>query len=274
MSIYGFTIQDMIANGRIDEIDLSILKEWVATQQMPRYSDETIALFYMSCDKNIEATKKCAIANTNSKKKAPEIFNDRNLSRKDVQQQLKIANVCVSPQRTDEGHAVVLCRLLDPDPSLYNMVVAMKVYFMTLDTILYDDPPTGIITICDMTGTSLRHLSCLDISAVEKFMHFIQQGLPLKIVSVEVLNTVWFYDMLFRIVKPFLNKNLVNLIHFHTSNLDMEDFYKNHVPKKCLFSDYGGDLLSIAELQNETLKKLADLSDYFKNEELSRIIQN
>lgn len=54
----------------------------------------------------------------------------------------------------------------------------------------------------------------------------------------------------------------------------MEDFYGNHVPKKCLSSDYGGDLQSVAELQKETLKKLADLSDYFKNEELSRIIQN
>lgn len=87
--MYGFTIQDMIANGRVNENDLRILKEWVATQQLPQYSDETIALFYMACDKNIEATKKCAIAYCNSKRNAPEIFNDRALSRKDVIKQLK-----------------------------------------------------------------------------------------------------------------------------------------------------------------------------------------
>lgn len=89
MSIYGFSVQNMIENGRVNEKDLSILKKWVATQQMPQYPDETIALFYMACEKHIENTKKCAIAYCNSKIEGPDIFNNRDLSRDDIQQQLK-----------------------------------------------------------------------------------------------------------------------------------------------------------------------------------------
>lgn len=91
MSIYGFTVQDLIAKGRMKEEDMIQLKEWLSTQDdMPKFTDETMALFFLACKNHLENTKKCARNYYISARDGPELFNDRDITRKDIQSQLKI----------------------------------------------------------------------------------------------------------------------------------------------------------------------------------------
>lgn len=50
--------------------------------------------------------------------------------------------------------------------------------------------------------------------------------------------------------------------------MDYEAFYRDHVPKTHLPSDYGGDLESIEILHQKHTEKLMTLKDYFKFEEM------
>lgn len=52
-------------------------------------------------------------------------------------------------------------------------------------------------------------------------------------------------------------------VHFHPAKMDWEKFYKNHIPKSCLPSDYGGDLESIEVLHNKHRESLSKMRDYF-----------
>lgn len=52
----------------------------------------------------------------------------------------------------------------------------------------------------------------------------------------------------------------------------MEEFYEKHIPKKCLPSDYGGDLDSVREIQKVTEKKMVEMQDYFVKEQMIRTI--
>ena len=49
--------------------------------------------------------------------------------------------------------------------------------------------------------------------------------------------------------------------------MDYEKFYKEHIPRSHLPSDYGGSLASVDELHKKSCQKLMDLKDYFIFEE-------
>lgn len=68
-------------------------------------------------------------------------------------------------------------------------------------------------------------------------------------------------------MKPLLNSELLEKLHLHRSDMDYEAFYRDHVPKSHLPSDYGGDLESVEKLHEQHCKKIMDLKDYFYYEE-------
>lgn len=60
-----------------------------------------------------------------------------------------------------------------------------------------------------------------------------------------------------------IKSDILNRVHFHSTNLDYEKFSQEWIPKSCLPSDYGGDLESIEDLHNKHRKSLFKVRDYF-----------
>lgn len=50
----------------------------------------------------------------------------------------------------------------------------------------------------------------------------------------------------------------------------MNEFYKNVIPKESLPSDFGGDLASVTELNEQFKSEYYKLKDYFRAEEQQR----
>lgn len=59
-------------------------------------------------------------------------------------------------------------------------------------------------------------------------------------------------------------------LQLHKGNANMEEFYKNCIPKSNLPSDYGGECPSIEELNDTFHKDLLSMRDYFIWEEGQR----
>lgn len=55
-------------------------------------------------------------------------------------------------------------------------------------------------------------------------------------------------------------------MQFHPASMKMEDFHKNHVPKKYLPCDYGGDGESMTVLHQAMWKKMEDLGPFYEQE--------
>lgn len=59
-------------------------------------------------------------------------------------------------------------------------------------------------------------------------------------------------------------------LHLHKSNVDMEEFYKNCIPKSNTPADYGGDCSSIEQLNEAYHRDLLGMREYFAWEEQQR----
>lgn len=87
---FGFSAEDLVKNGRVDENDLKKLMEWLKDEPLPRYNEEMMALFLMACKNDVENTKKCARMYFYTRRDAPELFDERDLMRSDLRHQLSI----------------------------------------------------------------------------------------------------------------------------------------------------------------------------------------
>lgn len=69
-------------------------------------------------------------------------------------------------------------------------------------------------------------------------------------------------------MRPLVRSELLNKVHFHSSSIDYEKFYKSHIPKSHLPSDFGGDLESIEVLHQKQRAVFERMRDYFVYEEM------
>lgn len=176
-------------------------------------------------------------------------------------------------------------RLADTRPGSYMFNDGIKLLGMTVDASLYEEGCTpGYIFLFDMAGVRLTHLTRLSIGSIRRFFEYLQEGLPVRLKAIHVLNVVWFMDKVLSLVRPFMKRELFEMvrsfrqgspqfsdfhrrIHFfirlflfsfffqlHLYTGDVSDVYE-HIPRKCLPKDFGGQLDSVASLHGKNYSK-------------------
>lgn len=166
------------------------------------------------------------------------------------------------------GELVVFHRLSSSRSSDYVFDEAIKTFFMTIDSCLQKNGPrNGAVFLFDMKGVGLMHLTRVNISSIRKFFAYLQEGVPGKLSAIHVLNVVSFFDKIMTLIKPFMKAEVMKNLHLHSSSMDMEKFYTECIPKKCLPSDFGGDLESVEELHQKHCKEFTRLQSFFLAEE-------
>lgn len=69
-------------------------------------------------------------------------------------------------------------------------------------------------------------------------------------------------------IKPFIARELFDIIHVHPSGMDFnQDFFEKFLPKSAMPADYGGDLPLINELHEKNCELLSSFKEYFELEE-------
>lgn len=56
------------------------------------------------------------------------------------------------------------------------------------------------------------HLTKARLGPLKNFFYYLQEGLPLKLRQIQVLNAVYFMDKVMAILKPFMKKELINMV--------------------------------------------------------------
>lgn len=116
----------------------------------------------------------------------------------------------------------------------------------------YDEPTDGKIAagecfIIDSKGMSFRHFLNVvkNVSTVRIYMKYIQEAAPFNIKKIHFINCSYILDKMFALIKPLFNKEMLDVIYFHTQGL--ESLYE-HIPKSVLPAELGGDIGSISEI--------------------------
>lgn len=73
-------------------------------------------------------------------------------------------------------------------------------------------------------------------------LHF-QEVFPGRLAGIHYINIVSFVDILISLMRPFIKKDLLEILHFHK---DIEVLYK-YIPQKFLPKDYGGEGMTMDE---------------------------
>ncbi|VVC28755.1 Hypothetical protein CINCED_3A010787 [Cinara cedri] len=249
-SVIPITAEEEYAkNPEISKQNIEDLRKWIATQpHLPQnVTEEMLILFYHSCYFQMEQTKSCIEIYYTLKADTPEFFENRDTSRPEIINALNTLYFGCSSIRNPENYQIIYHRLRIFEANKYVFNDGVKLLIMAMDACFkVDGTCPGFIFVFDMRGVRLGHLTRLGISSLRKFFTFIQDGLPVRLKGIHVLNTHSLIDKIMMLVKPFIKKELLSLIRFHTES-DQENIYEA-VSKLSLPEDYGGQGPSIEKL--------------------------
>jgi CRAL/TRIO domain len=224
-------------------------------------------MFINSCGGDVDKALAKLVRFFEMKRQAPELFSNRDIKGKEAQHALDIISYVGLPISPDNCN-ILLHKIQNPDPKEYFFDDAVKVFIMKSEAYAYKyGPRDGTYFIHDFENACFGHVLRTSLTTIRKGLKFLQEASPLDVKQIHIINTPSFVGYFMAIVKPLLRLDTLNRIHFHSSNMDWEKFYKDFIPKSHLPSNYGGDLASIEELHDKQRGALMELADYFKIEE-------
>lgn len=270
---FNFTANDVINQKRTTKENIDAIKNWlfIDTEKcIPgKIQDELIVLFLLSCDNDIELTKKTVKAYYKYRKECPDIFDDRRMERKCLQKAFNTMRMVTIPIRTDDNDVIIYFSLRDTSHSNFELLPIMKGSFMLIDAQQHGNPPDSLTYLIDMKGFSPMHITKLRPDPLNKYFSYLGEGLPIKLKAMHFLNSNYFLEKLLLLIGPFLNPNVKKRLHMHPPGMPMEELIK-FIPKKCLPKELEGDLESEEELCKKTMESLKNKEKFWEIEEKLR----
>ncbi|XP_067015217.2 alpha-tocopherol transfer protein-like [Anabrus simplex] len=259
-------------NPQLNRSELEHLKDWVRKQpHLPDVEDQDLVLFLHSCYFRVEPAKNTLDTYFTVRTHVPEYFSKRDPDEPGIKQACNVTCIAPLPSSTPEGYKVMLCRLMDLDPSHYDLAETIKVFLMISDLWqMSEGTAPGFVIAFDMDGVAFGHLTRLSIGPFKKFFYYLQEAMPVRLQGLHFFNLVPFTDKIMAMIKPFMKKELLEMLHLHTGGL--ESFCK-FVPLDILPSDYGGKAPSCKELLALTRPQLVANRSFFKEEEKRRVVE-
>ncbi|KAJ3618113.1 hypothetical protein MTP99_006144 [Tenebrio molitor] len=241
--------------------DVKILSEWMNKQpHLPKVPELHLALFLQSCYYRIEPTKTAIDNFFTVRTLCPDLFGTPSVE--SLKEELSVGSINVLPKKTPEGYAVIWMKLRDPAPEHYRCVNQINLLDLIMMLNLHQKGTcNGVLALFDMKGLSFGHLTRFNLVAIKKHLFYVQEATPVRIKGLHYINVVPFADTLIGMAKPFMKKELVDMLNFHDES--METLYK-YVPKEIMPKDYGGEGPSLATLHEENTKNLLENMDLFK----------
>ncbi|XP_022186334.1 retinaldehyde-binding protein 1 [Nilaparvata lugens] len=249
------------------------LRDWLATQpHLPPISDQMLRVFHHSCFFELAKTKDCIDTYYSLRANLPEIFCNRDVNKKEIETSIgNITNVII-PKKTPEGYQVLFQKIQSTDYSIYNFDEACKLFIMSMDSVIREEGPLpGYMILLDYKNVRLGHLAKTNMSTLKKMFKYIQEAAPVRLKSIHMINMNYFIEKVMSFVKPFMNKELYNLIHFYPEG-ELEKVHK-FIPPECLPADYGGSLETTHYLKDQYISKMKDLTDIMLKEELASTVK-
>ncbi|XP_034236694.1 alpha-tocopherol transfer protein-like isoform X2 [Thrips palmi] len=255
--------------------EIDIFRTWLKQQpHLPHdIPDETLAMFLHSQNHSLEMSKLTLDRSYSIRTAAPEIFLDRDPFAPELQDVFKIGYYSPLPARCPDGVVAFLCSIKDNDPNKFNFVNCIKVSLMVLDLVqLRDGPVPGYRLILDMKGTNIAHVAKINFATMKRALDYQQEGLPVKLKSVHVINAIPLLHQILALVKPLLKPETRNMLHVHTE-AQVQKFYE-YVPKELMPKEYGGDAPCQDDLNDLVKTGLEQMAPWFREEERLRVTES
>lgn len=256
-------------NSELKKDDVQMLREWCEKQpHLPKIEDNELALFLHSNYYRLEPTKSTIETYYTVRTHVPEFFSNRDpLGSKDLRKSFQTVSCMVLNGRTREGYTVIYGKLIDFEPSNYVYNDGMKFLNMVIDVWLREEGTTsGHVILFDTKNVAFGHVGRLSPMGLKKFLYYLQDGLPVRLKGFHFMNTTAVMDVILNMMKPFMKKELMDMLHMHST---LESLDKS-IPLDVLPNEAGGKAGPLMELHEKQIKKLEDNRDWFREEERTK----
>ncbi|XP_029467702.1 alpha-tocopherol transfer protein-like isoform X4 [Rhinatrema bivittatum] len=140
----------------------------------------------------------------------PEVFN--NLKPSAIKAVLDSGFLTVLPLSDTNGQRVVCIRPGRWIPSNYPITENIRAIYLTLEKLIQSEETqvNGIVILADYNGVGLSQASHFGPFMAKKVIGILQDGFPIRIKAVNIINEPRIFKGIFAILKPFLKEKIVN----------------------------------------------------------------
>ncbi|XP_026493159.2 alpha-tocopherol transfer protein-like [Vanessa tameamea] len=247
------------------------LKEWINRQpHLPKNLGNNLLLrFAHSCYYDLEKTKKTVDMFFTVRGACSDLVTNRDPQSAHMQKVMKIINL--SQYGISGNRWLWVWQLNDPGLENYDYISDVKFFFLSTDSnfLVSDNLPEEDIVMMDVKDITLRLLTKINLSVARRLAKYQEEAMPIRLKQIHVVNAPPFIDKIYGALKPFIKKEITEMIHFHPPKSDT--LYK-YLSKDDLPSNYGGTRPSMAELKEEVIENIARNRDALLDETLWRLV--
>ncbi|XP_045450309.1 alpha-tocopherol transfer protein-like [Melitaea cinxia] len=232
------------------------LREWVNRQpHLPKdLSDVFLLRFAHSCFYDVEKAKKAMEIFFSIRGNSPDLLNNRDPESPHIQKILNVINIGLYRSATS-NRWLWFWQINDPGLEQYEYLLDVKLFFLSTDAHFLDQEVLSDedIVVMDVKDITLKFLTKINLSIQRRLSKYQQEGMPIRLKQIHVINAPPFIDKIYGALKPFVKKEITEMIYFHPPKSD--SIYK-HLSKEDLPADYGGTRPFLAEYNKEIMELL------------------
>uniref|UniRef100_A0A1A8RG58 Tocopherol (Alpha) transfer protein-like n=1 Tax=Nothobranchius rachovii TaxID=451742 RepID=A0A1A8RG58_9TELE len=142
----------------------------------------------------------------------PEVFQD--LKPSTVKHVLDLGFLTVLPRPDPNGRYVLFLRPGKWKPNDYPFVDNVRAIYLTLEKLIQPEETqvNGIVILADYTGVGMSQASNPGPFLAKKVVSILQDGFPIRIKAVNIVNEPRIFKGIFAIIKPFLKEKMAERV--------------------------------------------------------------
>ncbi|XP_062396906.1 alpha-tocopherol transfer protein-like [Sardina pilchardus] len=172
-----------------------------------------------------------------SRRAWPEVFHD--LRPSTVKHVLERGVLTVLPQSDNHGRYILCLRPGKWRQNDYPFVDIIRAIYLTLEKLIEAEQTqvNGLVILVDYSGVGLSQASNPGPFLAKKVVGILQDGFPIRIKAVNIINEPRIFKGIFAIIKPFLKEKMAERYVLHGS--DLSSLHRS-IPRSVLPEQYGG----------------------------------
>ncbi|XP_067856912.1 alpha-tocopherol transfer protein-like [Heptranchias perlo] len=214
-----------------------ILKE--APNLKTRLDDSFLLRFLRARKFDYDRALKLLVNYHASQRTWPEVFT--NLRPSAIKHVLDSGFLTVLPYPDPLGRCILVIRPGRWKIADYPITENIRAIYITLEKLVQaeENQVNGIVILADYSGVTLSQAAQLGPFMAKKVIGILQDGFPMRIKTVNVINEPIIFKGIFAIIKPFLKEKMTERFVLHGS--DLSSLHKD-IPPDTLPQEYGGTM--------------------------------
>ncbi|XP_063903922.1 alpha-tocopherol transfer protein-like [Zophobas morio] len=251
------------SSGKALDEDTIRLQKWLQTQpHLPKMLDSQALKNFLLLNKcSFEITKQKIDNYYSVRSRVPDIAFEMNPKRPYFKEFKDMIYFVDYPQLTDEMYKITYFKAKgEIIPDKYEPVYTMRKYLVMQELKLRYDIMHGDILVFDCKGHTLNiALKATPVLIYKTMVLLYQQVFSMRIKAVHVINLPPVLKTAVNLVKSFLKPKLAARIYIHSD----EEVLKTLIPLNLLPVDFGGEGLSLQELEDDLEARCAKNHELF-----------